>query len=181
MPSPVGHTLFGLGMYIAWCKNLKFFYKEWKLFLWIVVCANLPDFDLFVGIAMGNLSKVHQGVSHTLGFALVVWLVTYITLKAFKARYAVSVSFLSFLLVLLHIFLDAFNNDSRPPIGVRLLWPFSDKYFRWYPLFYPVPHSKITDVFSNSFVNAMCYEFILLFAPFLLICYFKWRKSCEKC
>ncbi len=180
MPSPVGHTLFGLGLYILWCKNILICFKRWMLTLWVIVCANLPDFDLFAGLFTGELSRYHQGYTHTLGFALFVGLVVFGILKIIKIKDVLSISLLSFVLVFFHVLMDSCNFDSRFPIGVMLFWPFSNHYFNPIQIFYPVPHSEPGDVFSAVFMDAVGRELILLFIPFVIIIFFKVRKNYGK-
>lgn len=180
MPSPVGHTIFGLGIYVVWCKNLRAWLGQWPLILWVIFCANLPDFDLFAGLLTGDLTKYHQTYTHTLGFVLFVALVIFFALKVIKSKNVYSITFLTFLAVFSNVILDLFNYDSREPVGVMLFWPFSNKYFHLLPVFYPVPHSRPGDIFSPLFTNAVNREVILLFIPFLVLVWFKFKRSYGK-
>lgn len=180
MPSPVGHTIFGLGIYILWCKNLRNWLKQLPLILWIIFCANLPDFDLFIGLVTGDLTKYHQTYTHTLGFALIVSLATFLVLKIKVSKSVYSITLLTFLAVFSNVLLDLFNYDSRVPIGVMLFWPFSNQYFRLMPIFYPVPHSHPSDIFSPLFTNAVIREVMLLFIPLLALVWFKFKRSYGK-
>lgn len=180
MPSPVGHTLLGLGVYVIWCRNLWLWLSQWFLIIWIIFCANLPDFDLFIGLANGNLSKYHQGYTHTLGFAILFGFITFLFLKLIKFKDAASISLLTFILIFSHVFLDAFNYDSRPPIGVMLFWPFSSRHFNPCQIFYPVPHTQPADIFTSFFMNAVMREIILLFIPLMILIYFKLKRDYAK-
>lgn len=184
MPSPVGHTLFGLWIYVIWCKNLPRLLSgrlsDWILIIWIIFCSNLPDFDLFIGLAEGDLSKYHQTYTHTLGFALIIGLATFLFLKIKKQNRIYSISFLTFISVYFHVILDSLNCDSRPPVGVMLFWPFSNRYFNPIQIFYPVPHSQPSDVFTSFFVNAVLREIMLLSVPLLILIYIKFKKSYGK-
>lgn len=176
MPSPVGHSLFGLILYVLWCKNLI----QWKVILWTLFCANLPDIDFFIGLAFGNMNRFHQGYTHTLGFALIVGIIGYVVNPALSG-FAVSLrsrkggALLTFLAVYTHVILDSINHDSRPPIGVMLFWPFSDKYFNPIQIFYAVPHSRIEDIVSSFFIRAAVREALLLSVPLLLLILWKRR------
>jgi len=180
MASPVGHTICGLAIYIVWCKNIRFWFKEWPIVIWAVFCANLPDFDLFAGLMKGELNQYHQGYTHTLGFALFIGVTVYFVLKIMKIKRALSIAMLSFFLVFFHVLMDSFNYDSKPPIGVMLLWPFSNHYFNPIQIFYPVPHSEPGDVFSDVFMNAVCREIVLLLVPFVVLVYLKIKKAYGK-
>lgn len=164
MPSPVGHTLSGLILYVIWNKNIR-----WWLIIWVILCANLPDFDFFIGVALGNLNKIHQMYTHTLGFALIVSLFTFLILRLKGIKGAYSITFLTFLAIFSHVVLDSFNYDSRPPIGVMLFWPFSNHYFNIIPIFYAVPHSQVSDMFSSFFIRAAVREVAILFIPLLVL------------
>lgn len=180
MPTPVGHTLLGLSVYIVWCKNITQWLRQWRLILWVIFCSNLPDFDLVPGLFVNDLSRYHQTYTHTLGFALLVWLITFIVLKIKKAENYFSISFLSFLVVYINIILDAFNYDSRPPIGIQLFWPISGAYFNVLPIFYAVPHSYLSDVISSPFIQAVVREVMILSVPFLLLLYIKMKRDYGK-
>lgn len=180
MPSPVGHTLFGLGIYIIWCKDIRLYLSQWVLIIWFIFCANLPDFDFFIGLALGNLSKFHQTYTHTLGFASIVGLITFFILRIVGCKRANFVSILTFIIIFFHVILDVFNYDSRPPVGVMLFWPFSDRYFNLIPIFYAVPHLQLNDIFNSFFIKAVIREIMLLFIPFLILIYFRLKRSYGK-
>lgn len=169
MPSPVGHTLFGLTIYVLWCKNLRKWLNEWYIILWIIFCANLPDIDFFIGVALGDMNRFHQVYTHTLGFALVAGLIVYAVKKNYR------ISLLTFIAVYTHVILDSLNHDTRPPIGVMLFWPFSNKHFNPMQIFYAVPHLRIYDIFSSFFMKAVMHEVLLLFVPLLVL--ILWKKS----
>lgn len=168
MPSPVGHTLFGLMLCVFWCKNLG----QWKIILWILFCANLPDIDFFIGLAFGNMNRFHQVYTHTLGFALVTGLIVYAVKKNYR------ISLLTFIAVYTHVIMDSVNYDTRPPIGVMLFWPFSNQHFNPIKIFYAVPHSRPQDIISSFFIRAAIREVLLLSVPLLVLTWFKlWKKS----
>ena len=176
MPSPVGHTLLGLGIYTVWCRNLRQWLYQWKIILWVVICANLPDIDFIPGLLQGDMSRYHQTYTHTLGFALVVTVVTFIVLKIRKVKNCLSVSLLTFTIVFTHIILDTLTCDSRPPIGSQLFWPFSCRYFHFASFFSPVPHSGLSDIFDPLFIKAIAREIILIGIPVVIVMLWKWKR-----
>lgn len=176
MPSPVAHTLFGLTIYTAWCRNIRNWLKQWKIILWVIFCSNLLDFDLFIGLIKGNMGLYHQGYSHTLGVILIITLVVYVVLKLVKNQSAVNITFLTFLVLFSHLLLDMFNMDSNPPIGIMAFWPFYSGYINFYQLFKPVPHLSFSDIFDPMFIEAVCSD-MLVSVLLLIVILFKLRLA----
>lgn len=177
MPSPLGHTLLGLGIYVLFCRNIHQWLKEWKIVLWIVFCANLPDIDFIPGLIEGNLGLYHQTYTHTLGFVLLITLITFTILKLKKNKETYYITLLTFITLIAHLILDMLTLDTKMPIGVQFLWPFSKQYFNIYPVFSPVPHSNLSDISSPLFIKAIIYEAVLLFIPITLLILFKRRQK----
>jgi len=75
-----------------------------------------PDLDL--------LAFSHRGESHSVGAAVIAGLLALAITR--KPRWAVAVS----LAWGSHILLDWLSNDTRPPIGVMALWPFTRDYYK---------------------------------------------------
>ena len=78
------------------------------------------DLDLLVG--------GHRGQSHSLGAAFIAGGVAWAAMRArssgprLRLAAAVAAAYAS------HVLLDWLGSDSRPPIGIMALWPFSDTY-----------------------------------------------------
>ena len=108
--------------------------------------ALAPDLDLLLPIA-------HRGASHSIGAAIIVgvvagalWSSAFVLRSASRdgglppsrfrrfagtsrrdaARWAAAVS----LAWWSHILLDWLSNDTRPPLGLMALWPFTDQYYK---------------------------------------------------
>ncbi len=90
--------------------------------------ANLPDLDFLPGLLVGRPALYHQGVTHSMGFALLVSLGT-AALYRLCGRPFSAVFHLGFLSYLSHLLLDALSPDGRLPYGIPLLWPLSTAYF----------------------------------------------------
>ena len=71
-------------------------------------------------------SADHRGISHSLGAACVAGLVAawVITAQTAGGRLAAALAWAS------HILLDWLSNDTRPPLGVMALWPFTRDYYK---------------------------------------------------
>ena len=67
MASPVGHSLFGLGIYSA--ANKQF---NWKTVFIYIVLANLADFDFLFGFVVGEPNKYHHQFTHSFVMAVLI-------------------------------------------------------------------------------------------------------------
>lgn len=126
-----------MGCLIARQNGLHYFDKSWKLALFCVVLANLPDVDYFFGIVKGAPNLYHRQFTHSLGFALAIGVLCglffYWRGHRFWPLFA-----LSSIATYSHVALDFFGLDTSAPHGVIALWPLSQAYFMS-----PVP------IFSN--------------------------------
>ena len=75
-----------------------------------------PDLDLLV--------HSHRGESHSVGLAFIAGMVALAVTRQPRWATAVSLAWGS------HILLDWLSNDTRPPIGVMALWPFTRDYYK---------------------------------------------------
>lgn len=143
MATPIGHTLAGYAIYTACGSSGK--ERQGHLMLLIIVVALLPDFDLIPGIVMGRPALFHQGITHSVGFALLVSLV----IAGLSYRRAKSFPFIftaCFFAYMSHLVIDFFGRDLRPPYGIPLLWPVSGEYFiSPVPVFWGVKHAAETN------------------------------------
>jgi membrane-bound metal-dependent hydrolase YbcI (DUF457 family) len=121
MPSPIGHALGGIAA--AWVAVPR---KNFNAAVVLAAAALAPDLDLLVGD--------HRGMSHSVGAAVVAGGIAGIAAAlrdrrsgSFSAAWwgvAVALAWAS------HVFLDWLSNDTRPPIGVMALWPFTRDYYK---------------------------------------------------
>ncbi len=129
MATPIGHTLAGLAVY-GFLSPRKT-PVQISLILLCVVVANSPDLDFLPGIVMGRPALYHQGITHSLGFALLVSFVATVIYRAINRRWSFLFVFsLCFISYLSHLLLDFFSPDvERPPFGIPIFWPLSGEYF----------------------------------------------------
>jgi len=181
MSSPIGHSLAGciISLYKESLPgSLQF---QSKSILFYLIVANAPDLDFIPGLLAGKPNLYHHGLSHSIGFGVVVsiaatWLITRNTLKKPLREFT---SF--FICFLSHLLLDLFSMDGRPPLGIPIFWPFSNIYYM-IPILPPVKHSHsyatigqfLTDLFSLHNLYVAGLEILLSF-PFLLILI--WQKN----
>ncbi len=171
MPSPIGHSLLGFSIYLIFNKKVKLLQNWKKIFLYIF-CANTPDLDFLLGALEGDINKYHHGVTHTLGFSVFLALIVALFLRIKKREKVLFSFFLTFLLVFSHVALDLFAQDTSPPYGVMLFWPFTGQYFVSFPLFLLISRgSSWLSIFNYTNVGALLRE-LIIFLPLVAIIYF---------
>jgi len=139
MPSPVAHSLVGVGGFLIAAPNVTSFedliHKGQTRLLFFLFLPNLPDFDMIVGLRVqGNVHACHTQFSHSLlaaflmasGFAFIC------PLNNFKKRYLTIV-----LMIIFHDLIDSFASSdlSHPGIGMQLLNPWKKHSAAPIPLF----------------------------------------------
>ena len=156
MPLPVAHSLVGASLVAAVLPRAG----RPRYWLWLAagaVLANSADLDFLLSFAFHSRGW-HRGFTHSLAFALVVFLCLLIALGRARARKAAAYG----LAYASHVLLDfATTKESG---GLELLWPFSlDRLgLRWWGLSElpsRLPPAEILKSLSLEFV---------LFAPPLL-------------
>src|SRR5262245_24447505 len=111
MPSPVGHALGGIA--VAWGAAPR---QTRASAIAVAAIAIAPDLDLLIG--------EHRGISHSVGAAVIAGVIAYAIPRKRQWATAALLAWGS------HIFFDWLSNDTRPPIGVMALWPFTDAYYK---------------------------------------------------
>lgn len=117
--SPVAHA--GIGL-LGW----QIFDRKKTLptLLAFVTAANFADVDfLFYKLIGPQPLFIHQYYTHNLAFALLIGLLLALLLPRGASRWGVILTSLS------HLALDIIVVDTMKPIGMRLLFPFSDAYY----------------------------------------------------
>ena len=124
MASPVGHSLFGLGIYSAANNQLN-----WKEIFVYVVLANLADFDFLFGFVVGEPNKYHHQFTHSIVMAVVIaGIFAFMYCRKNKDK-LVKIFVLFFSVYFSHILIDFLTVDKSFPFGEQLLWPFSNHYY----------------------------------------------------
>ncbi len=126
MPTPLGHSLAGFAVYGFSARAQE--HDRLDLLFLSVVLANAPDLDFIPGLLIGKPSLYHQGITHSLGFAVLVSLgITWIYRLRGKPTSALFP--LCFFSCASHLVLDCLGPDGKAPFGLPLLWPISNEYF----------------------------------------------------
>lgn len=184
MPSPVGHSLIGLALGLAWRlprvpDGRALARQIWEQRGWLVFCvvlANAPDIDVLFGMARGNLNAFHQAATHTLVWAAAVALCVWL---AARQRRGLSARDFLFILALTssHLIADLLCEDHSPPRGIMLAWPLSESY--WHSpisLFPAVAKAGWSDLWSRHNAGAAAAEGLLLLPVLAAVLWWKLRK-----
>jgi inner membrane protein len=87
----------------------------WKPGLLFLTAGMAPDIDLLVG--------AHSGPTHGIGAAVIAACAALALTRRLRWAIAVGAAYAS------HILLDWLGTDTRAPIGIMALWPFSRQYY----------------------------------------------------
>jgi inner membrane protein len=161
MPSPVGHALGGI--VAGWSAAPR---HNVRTAILLAVAAVAPDLDLLIGN--------HRGISHSVGAAAVAGAVAWIFTRPASAAMPLRRDRLWFALSVAlawwsHAFLDWLSNDTRPPLGVMALWPFTSEYYKsGVEIFPPVSRRYWEPRFWIYNLRALVFELIVLGPPALV-------------
>jgi len=121
MATPIGHCLVGATLYLALSRADRPA-TDWKSAVVCTLSAGAADLDFLAGAALGEWSRFHQGVSHSLvvalAFGLVMACLPVKSLGSWMRRAGVFST-----LYVSHLVLDVLTADARPPYGIPILWP----------------------------------------------------------
>ncbi|MFC1664097.1 metal-dependent hydrolase [Pseudomonadota bacterium] len=174
MPTPIGHTLFGLTLLKLSPASTKS--NSLKSFLLVLIAANAPDLDFIPGILVGDFNRYHQQYSHSLIFAAAFALLFFV-LFFYQRQQRLKISLLAGTLYSSHLLLDLITYDGAEPFGIPLLWPFSSQLFHSpYTLFGGILHGQFGDDFITAIQNIVQWSNLKVIAielvvtlPFLFI------------
>ena len=111
MPSPIGHALGGIAA--GWGSVPR---RTVAAAAILAAVAIAPDLDL--------LFHDHRGFTHSVGAAVVAGMLAWVVTRRPRWALAVAAAWAS------HVLLDWMSNDTRPPLGVMALWPFTREYYK---------------------------------------------------
>jgi inner membrane protein len=184
MATPIGHSLAGYAV----CHLSGPAQDAGRVpLIWLCILLSIaPDLDFLPGILLGRPAMYHQGVTHSLGFALMVSLMIAVlyTLKGWPFPAIFKLAFFAYSS---HLVLDFFGYDGRPPYGMPLFWPLSMEYFiSPVPLFWGVRHAQpssgsilewVDGILNFYNLGAIALEIVLV-APFAILAQmYRFRRS----
>ena len=120
MPLPVIHSAAGYTIYRFSKEEEQ--RESWKIALFVIFLANLPDIDFLPGIMIHQATRFHHGVTHSLGATVICSVILGFLARLFKKGSFLGVASLSFAAYFSHVMLDYLNGHG---CGVPLFWPFS--------------------------------------------------------
>ncbi|MBD3289337.1 hypothetical protein GF337_11090 [candidate division KSB1 bacterium] len=167
MPTPVGHSLAGYFVFSAIKKPERNF--KWTELVAAVIIANLPDADFIPGMLAGNPNKFHHGITHSIGFAVIVGLLAGIVYFSIRKKHFFFYSAFFFLCYSSHLLLDYLGADTRAPFGEQLFWPISQIYVMSpVSVFSDVHKASDSSIFLQSLFNWHNFRTILIECAILI-------------
>lgn len=149
MASPIGHVTAGYAIFLS-----SHAARPHNGAIWVyLLMAIAPDLDFIPGILQGQPNRYHQGISHSLGAALVVSFATAIVVSRgnlWKQWAFLLTAYLS------HLAIDFFGPDRRPPYGQPLFWPITEEYYiSPIAIFLGMHHAASTDASMLDWIRAI--------------------------
>lgn len=132
----------------------------------LAVVASVPDLDLLI--------HSHRGESHSVGAALIAGAAAWVITRRPAWGTAVTLAWGS------HVLLDWLSNDTRPPLGVMALWPFTREYYKAsLEIFPPVSRRYWESRFWIYNLRAVVAE-ILILGPLALLAVASVRRTSSR-
>lgn len=124
-----------------------------------------PDLDFLPGLIIGDPSRFHHAVTHTIVAAIAAGALATLAASADRARWGALIG----LSYATHLLLDFLTLDDSPPRGIPLLWPLTSRVFlSASPPFDRVVHSGGGPLFgAHNF--AVATRELLVLLPILVI------------
>jgi membrane-bound metal-dependent hydrolase YbcI (DUF457 family) len=171
MPSPVAHGLAGLSVHLLTARN-RVDLTSMPHAAVAVAAAVAADLDLLLRFIDGR--NHHQAESHSIGAALIVGVAVALAARVAGSRRAVGLGIVAAAGWGSHLLLDYLGRDTHPPIGLPILWPVADGYFKFpWPLFLDIGRTLNWHTVGHNAL-AVAWEMILML-PILLATWW-WRQ-----
>mgnify|MGYP001332806412 CR=1 FL=1 len=173
MPTPLGHSIAGLAIWIASIDRLEprskivrhIPYMNSNNVFWAILCiffANVPDIDFIHLAPSGGLTVsgvYHHGIVHSIGFTLVLAMIVSICTSFIDVKLAKPVFSITLVCASTHLLLDTLLFDSYEinGVGLPMLWPLTEKYF-YFPIMTPFDRANLL---AQTNLIALIQEFLL--------------------
>ena len=181
MATSVGHAIAGYA--ISRFSKASDSGIRLNIILLCVFVAAMPDLDIVPGLLLGKPVLYHQGISHSLGLAIPVSGIIAAVYKLNGKSFSV-IFLLCFAAYSSHLALDFIGPDGRPPLGIPLFWPVSERTFiSPVTILLGISHASSTgDSTSEWIQNLMSFRNVgviivegLVVAPFII--WDRWRDK----
>lgn len=157
MPLPLGHAAIGLTTHNLYSKNDSSS-ALWRVALFVVVLANLPDIDIVAGLLLqGNGNAFHRGPTHSLLFAL---LIGFLASNAYRLWSRIPKMSLTncFLVILSHVVADLLFTAAP----VSFFWPLEFNSIAGFSGWGDVINSVFLESFQDADIIMGCGAVIVL-------------------
>jgi membrane-bound metal-dependent hydrolase YbcI (DUF457 family) len=128
MPSPIGHSLAAWAAYQSLGESARV-PQSWRTLLCYCFASSAPDCDFLPGFLLGEPNRFHQGISHSLGMALLfaafVAVFSWWTKRKIMWRFVL----ILFSLYCSHLLFDYLSVDTGLPYGIPVWWPLSQEHY----------------------------------------------------
>lgn len=172
MASPVAHTLAGAIIYLVSRRGND---ENLKDLWWLILAANLADFDLIPSLLMGDHSLFHRTFTHSITASLFFAMIVYMACWGRGRRNPAYMAFLMLTAYLSQLLLDWLSLDPGPVSGIPVFWPFSDAHYMADPTVFL--NIERNDLFSPAVIaqNTMAvFREIIILAPVTALAWW-WR------
>jgi membrane-bound metal-dependent hydrolase YbcI (DUF457 family) len=166
MPTPLGHSLAGLAVYLA-ARDTRPARQKLHAF-GLVALANLPDIDFIPGYILGTPRAYHWGPTHSVTAALIVGCAAAAVARWTGTRFAPAFA-VATLAYGSHIVLDMLlgTYSNAPSVGLQAFWPFTTERFMLpWAVFLSAPRDPISGplgvLFSPAAVPLLARELLIL-------------------
>lgn len=186
MPSPLAHGMIGLSMVLARLMPARFSLSEiptWLKQNRLGICLLLgmalaPDMDYIPGLFRGDLNASHQGVTHSLGWVLMLTTGVWLLGKAWNQDWGAGWWVWLCLAGCSHLVADLCTVDLSEPQGIALFWPFVDWRFNG-PVFLFLNFEKEdwSQILQRHNFFVLAFELLLTFPVVLMVGMRKMKKS----
>jgi inner membrane protein len=186
LPSPIGHSLFGLVIFYLFKRQIM----RWNFLLLFLVIfiSNLPDLDFLPGFFVGEPNRYHHGISHSLGFLMILTGLIYFCVNFWDKTKSKIISGWFLLFSSFHVILDFFAVDTTLPFGEPMFWPIWNSYvISPFSIFIDIRRSNdinqfFPSLFSLHNLKAVMIEIVFVICVWILldrILKLKFRNSLE--
>ncbi len=103
------------------------FFSRWAPYMVAGFFSVAPDLDFLPGILMGKPALYHQGITHSIAFALCAGLIAgSLPITGIARRHMFALAAFGWIS---HLAMDLVGPDGRLPYGIPLFWPISSEPF----------------------------------------------------